>query len=102
MSRRGTRGSNSRFRVTNEEVVTYLVLTPAASARLLVQHDGLDPARDDFLVDHALLDVTLRRNRVHEVEHQLFQDDAEAAGPHVSLQSLAGDGPQRLVGELEL
>src|SRR5579864_2836058 len=71
-------------------------------AGLLVQHDRLYPAGHDFLVDQALLDVALRWDRIHELEHQLFEDDAQAARADVALERFLGDRHQRLVGELEL
>src|SRR5580693_5663507 len=77
-------------------------LWPASLARLLVQHDGLHAARDDFFIDETLFDVSLRRNGVHEIEHQLLEDDAQAARADLALQGFARDRDQRLVGELEL
>src|SRR5215210_6762410 len=109
MSRNGTRGSVSRFLWMNGEamlsrsVSRLLWGSPlAGSAGLLVQHDRLHAACHDLLVDHALLDVALRGDVVHEVQHELLEDDAQAAGADVPLERLAGDGLERLVGELEL
>src|SRR3954470_12849538 len=109
MSRRGTSGRISRFLVTNDDAAISLALIlflvrprSTSSAGLLVQHDRLDPAPDDLLVDEDLLDVPLRGDGVHEVEHQLFQDDAQAARAHVALERLARHRLERLVGELQL
>src|SRR3954452_2502608 len=108
MSRRGTSGRISRFLVTNDDAAISLALfflvrpRSASSAGLLVQHDRLDPAPDDLLVDEDLLDVPLRGDGVHEVEHQIFQDDAQAARAHVALKRLARHRLERLVRELQL
>src|SRR6185369_14457281 len=93
MSRSGTRGRDSRFLVTNGKAMIYplalSVLKARSLAGFLVQHDRLDAARDNLLVDEALLDVALRGHVVHEIEHQLFEDDPQAARSHVALERLA-------------
>src|SRR5882724_600446 len=110
MSRRGTRGRISRFLVMNCELMVPFrspacrtspgKAFPASSS--LLERDRLGPARDDILVDQALLDVALRGDGVHEVEHQFLENDAQAAGADVSLQRLLGDRHHGFLGELEL
>src|SRR4028119_2475775 len=87
MSRRGTRGRFSRFLLMNGEAILLSLRAlacvprrPPASAGFLVQHDRLHAACHDLFVDHALLDVALRGDVVHQVQHQLLEDDAQAAG----------------------
>src|SRR6185295_15363731 len=105
MSRRGTSGRISRFLSMKDAAIgpPFRGLSPVPGlARLLVEHDRLNSTGDDFLVDHALFDVPLRWDRIHQVEHQVFEDDPQASGSDVSREGLAGDRDDRLVGELEL
>src|SRR5687767_2493307 len=44
----------------------------------------------------------LRGDRVHDLEHQLFDDDLQAAGADVALERLLGDRLEGVVGEAEL
>src|SRR2546423_13677398 len=37
----------------------------------------------------------------HKIEHQLFQNHAQAAGPDFAGHSLASDGPESFVAELQ-
>src|SRR6267142_662059 len=62
--------------------------------RPLVVQDHL--ARDD-----ALLEPLDGRQLVHDLEHDLLQDRAQAAGARAALERLLGDGGHRVVGELE-
>src|SRR5262245_9259081 len=62
--------------------------------RTLVVQDHL--ARDD-----ALLEALDGRQLVHDLEHDLFQDGAQAARAGAPLERLARDGGHRVVGELE-
>src|SRR5215813_3109071 len=62
--------------------------------RTLVVQDHL--ARDD-----ALLEALDGRQLVHDLEHDLFQDRAQAARAGAPLERLARDRRHRVVGELE-
>src|SRR5829696_7630558 len=99
ISRSGTRGRTSRFFCMYGAA---MVLLSLGLAGFLVKHDRLDPARDYLFVDDDLLDVPLRRDRVHEVEHELLEDDPQTAGADVALERFLGDCGEGLVGELEL
>ena len=46
----------------------------------------------DVLVDDDLLDAAARRDVVHDVEHRVLEDGAQAAGAAVALERLARDG----------
>src|SRR5512138_1198415 len=48
--------------------------------RLLVEHDGMLAVRDDLFGDEHFLDVGLRRDVVHHVEHDVLHDRTEPAG----------------------
>src|SRR5919198_2276196 len=56
---------------------------------------------DHFARDDALLQALDRRQLVHDLEHDLFQDGAQTPGAGAALECLAGDGGHRIVGELE-
>src|SRR5467141_825278 len=62
--------------------------------RPLVVHDDL--ARDD-----ALLEALDGRELVHDLEHDLFEDRAQAPRTRAALERLLGDAGHRVVGELE-
>src|SRR5580693_1490170 len=51
--------------------------------------------------DLKLLQFLLARQVEHQVEHQLFQNHAQAAGAHFARHSLPGNGSQSLVSELQ-
>src|SRR5713226_1716936 len=57
------------------------------------------PAAHHLGGDHELPDLALRRQVVHQLEHQVFQDHAQPAGAYLSLQGQVGDGFQRFIGE---
>src|SRR5690606_9915008 len=54
------------------------------------------------LVDDALVDVVPGRDLVHHVQEQALHDGAQAPGARLALHGLAGDGPQRVLGEFQL
>src|SRR5213593_4931355 len=62
--------------------------------RALVVQDHL--ARDD-----ALLEALDGRQLVHDLEHDLLEDRAQAAGSGAALEGLAGDAGDGVVGELQ-
>src|SRR5262249_13063098 len=69
---------------------------------LLVQDDGLLVLGDDLLGDQHLLDVRLRGNVVHHIEHRILENRPQAARPRLAAQRLARDRDQRTIGELEM
>src|SRR5690606_40336755 len=54
------------------------------------------------LVDDALDDIVPGRDLVHHVQEDAFHDGPQAASAGLALEGLAGDGPQRPLGELQL
>src|SRR5437867_10709198 len=70
--------------------------------RLLEEDDRLLLVGDDFLGNENLLDVRLRRDVVHHVEHDVLHDGPEAARSRLALERLAGDRGQGPVGEAEV
>src|SRR5439155_13554505 len=70
--------------------------------RLLEQDDRLLLVGDDLLRDENLLDVRLRRDVVHHIEHDVLHDRPQAARPRLPLQRLAGNGREGTVGEAEV
>src|SRR5450755_755378 len=69
--------------------------------RFAVESDRLAAILDDLARDHAFTDRILRRDRVHDVEHQLFDDDLQSASADVALECGIGDRLERVVGELQ-
>src|SRR5436309_14939555 len=57
--------------------------------------------QDDLARDDALLEALDGWQLVHDLEHDLLQDRAQAARPRAPLERLLGDGGHRVVGELE-
>ena len=57
---------------------------------------------DDLLRDQVTAARFLIRQIVHDVQHDFFDDRAQAARPGVFLHRPTRNGPQRLVGEVEL
>src|SRR5215831_7238918 len=70
--------------------------------RFFYQGNRLFLALDDLARDHALADLLLARQRVHEVEHQVLDDHPEAARADLPRQRQLRDRLERVVGELEL
>src|SRR5690348_12079309 len=70
--------------------------------RLLEQDDRLLLVGDDLLRDENLLDVRLRRDVVHHVEHDVLHDRPEPARARLPLERLARDRGERTVGEAEV
>lgn len=58
-------------------------------------------ALDHFAGDHKLFYALLRRQRVHCVQKQLFQNHHQAPRADFSFDCLLGDGFQSIFGELE-
>src|SRR6187455_2150022 len=57
---------------------------------------------DDVLGDDALFDARQRRDLVHHLEHDLFDDRTQAARARFAAPRLLGDRAQRILGEAEL
>src|ERR1044071_9558087 len=76
----------------------------ARSARgLALEHElGAGAALDDLAGHDALLDAGERGDLVHDVEHDLLDDRAQAAGAGVAAGGLLGDRGQRVGPEVEL
>jgi len=55
----------------------------------------------DLFRDHHFLDAFKARQIEHGVEQHALHDRAQAAGPGLPLDRLAGDGAQRLLGKAE-
>src|SRR6185369_7706251 len=68
----------------------------------LVERDRLASVVDHLARDHALADLVLRRDRVHDLEHELFDDDLQSARADVALERFFGDRFERVVREAEL
>src|SRR5437763_5157813 len=64
------------------------------------QHGTL-VVQDHLAGDDALLEALDGRQLVHDLEHDLFQDRAQAARARSALERFLGDGGHRVVGELE-
>src|SRR5271165_7241600 len=65
------------------------------------EHRLLQPV-DHFFADDALLDVGERRQVVHDVEHDFFEDRAQAPRAGLARLRTGSDGGERLFGEREL
>src|SRR5882724_10063194 len=70
--------------------------------RLLEEDDGLLLVGDDLLRDEDLVDVRLRRDVVHHVEHDVLHDGAQPARARLALERLARDRREGAVGEAEV
>src|SRR5215470_11532659 len=57
---------------------------------------------DHFLADLEVLDLLLAGQVIHEVEHEFFQDHAQAARAYLALHGLPRDGLERALREFEL
>src|SRR5215831_12049040 len=71
-------------------------------AGLFDQRDRLFLAHDDLAGDHAFADLLLARQRIHQVEHEIFDDHAQAARADLARQRLLRNRLERVVGELQL
>src|SRR3954466_1949508 len=100
-SRRGTIGRVSYSSMVNECLMPNDE-NPLRSSRLLDERDGFFLAHDDLAGDDALADLLLARERIHQVEHQIFDDHAQAARADLARQRLLRDRLERVVRELEL
>src|SRR6266550_6695367 len=66
-----------------------LYLLAVVSARFLHHGQGNISLLNHFPRYFELLDLLLARQVEHEIEHELFQDHAQAAGPNFSGHGLA-------------
>ena len=57
---------------------------------------------DHFAGYDEFFDSFLRRKGVHRVKQQFFEDHHKAAGSDFPLNSLSGDGFERILGKLQL
>src|SRR3712207_4651443 len=62
----------------------------------------LDAALDGLLGHHALLDVAAGGQLELDLEQDLLDDRAQAAGARLALERAVGDGLERVVGEDQL
>src|SRR5579872_97677 len=72
------------------------------SPRFFDEGNRLLLALDDLARDHALADFLLSRQRVHQVEHEIFDDHPQPARADLARQRQLRNGFERVVGELEL
>src|SRR5512145_797123 len=103
-----SRSTRSARSVTSSRLPMGVATTkrvPLRLRRLLLgrfrDQEGPLAVHDDLARDHALLETLDGRQLVHDLEHDLFQDGAQAAGAGAPLERLARDGGHRVVGELE-
>src|SRR6478735_9431890 len=71
-------------------------------SRFLNERDRLFLALHDFAGDDALPDLLLSGQRVHQIEHQVLDDHAQAAGADLPRQRRLGDRLEGVVREAEL
>src|SRR5262249_3835438 len=117
MSRSGTRGSLSDPAVVGWlDFISFKVLrlpgcwggaegredVRRASTRLSEDRDRVRMVLDEVPRDDAFLDVVVRGDLVHHVEHQVFDDDLQAPRPDVPGQGFLGDRLDGVVGETQL
>src|SRR5713226_5764736 len=107
MSRNGTSGSwivwsdiRSLYPFQQRRIPIAASATPSLPC-LAVEGDRLTPVVYNLARDHTLADGVLRGDHVHDLQHQLFDDDLQPARSHVALQRLFGDGLERVIGELQ-
>src|SRR5208337_2447760 len=72
-----------------------------ASARFFQQAEGEILALDHVAGDFQVADSLVVGQVEHEVEHQLFEDHAQAARSNLAAQGLAGDGGGGFHGEVQ-
>src|SRR2546422_680273 len=83
-------------------VLSSLLGAESGGLRLLLEHEQrLASLFDHLLADHALFDVIARRDVVHQVEHHVFEDRAQAARARLAREGLARHRAQRAVGEAQ-
>src|SRR5258706_5543111 len=83
-------------------VLSSWVRRESGRLRLLLEHEQrLAPPFDHLLADHALLDVIARGDVVHQVEHHIFEDRAQAASTRFAGERLARHRAQRAVRETQ-
>src|SRR5437867_8250608 len=71
-------------------------------AGLLQKTERVDLVQNDFLRNEALLHPARRRKLVHQVEHQLFHDQAQTASPDLAFEREPRDRFQGLLVERQL
>src|SRR2546421_5049837 len=69
--------------------------------RLLEQDDRLLLVGDDLFRDEDLLDVRLRRDVVHHIEHDVLHDGPQAARPRLAFERLSRNCGKRTVREAQ-
>src|SRR5271170_3775676 len=74
--------------------------TPVSLPGLLQSHGGA-AFLDHLPRDLKFFQLLLAGQVEHQVEHQLFQNHAQAASPYFARHGLPGNGSQRLVGKLQ-
>ena len=67
----------------------------------LLQGSGLNPVENDIFSNNTLGDVLLRGDSVHQVEHQLFEDNPQATSADIAFLGFPSDRRQGVVGELK-
>src|SRR5664280_713241 len=72
------------------------------SSRFPERQDGSRAAEHDVLRDDALFDLFLRGHAVHDVQHQLLEDDLQAAGADVADIRLFGNLLHRVIREAQV
>src|SRR6266542_1668595 len=118
MSRSGTSGRTSPVRVVISFDLMELLVLPwprrrrtargAASKggealpRLAENRDGVRVVLDHVLGNDAFLDVLVRRDLVHHVEHEVLDDDLQTPCPDVPGESFLGDGFDGVIGKTKL
>src|SRR6266576_5026892 len=78
-----------------------LYLLPVVSTRFLHHGQGDISLFHHFPCYLEFLHFLLAWQVEHEIEHELFQDHTQAAGPHFSGHCLAGDRSQSLLAKLQ-
>src|SRR3954470_21765685 len=71
-------------------------------SRFFDQRNRLVLRQDDFAGDRHFADLLLIRHLIHQVEHQVLDDHAQAAGADLALERGFGNRFERVVGEAQL
>src|SRR5215831_7114755 len=120
MSRSGTSGSVSVCReALSEDFMGFFNSNPAAGisgsrppgrgpgwpcrlSRLAQNRDGVRVVLDHVSGDDALLDVIVGRDLIHDIEHQILDDDLESPRADVARERFLGDRLDSVVGEAQM
>src|SRR5271170_226695 len=102
ISRTGIIGTrfNSSLSLLNIRLESVPKGRPALS-RFLEQAPVDFAAADHFRGDEKLARLSLARRVVHEVEHQVLENHAQAARSHFALHGFFGHGLERVVGKAQ-